>query len=394
MTSRQLRLIPSPTRHPHLALCVTAWTLVSIGISESVTVAWGQGERSHTVVTEIWMSGEDLAVTRRIPQDRRSAQHSYNDVARSMVNIAESRYRDRDEETAEWLHQWARKLTDGRIGNKPRAASRQQQAHEVTVPTMTQPEVLENEYFAPSALDFDSTELAIEWPISAFTEKSTPDETQSIAHESELLRELQLRDDRLELVSQQETKGEQSADGEPGRSETRFDAYVGTVAVTHANSDTQPSRRSELVVPPQEKLMDGGSRQVALVPTNMQQGLANHLPRDVPTAPAEKLTMLALSCFAAGVVCCFVLHTLLLLTPVRLTDCRRVAPPSQTLDSSLAQVTLTRESLAPARAVAFSTRPHTPARDLSQQRDKAGSMVEEFYNSNIAIFESFAQLGD
>ncbi len=390
MISGHLCVISPRTWRMRRAQCITVWTLVSIGMLGLVTVAQGQSEISRQMMTEIWMSGEDLAVTRRIPQDRRVAQRSYDEVARSMVIIAELRYQDRDEETAEWLHQWALELTGGRIGDKHLAAPRDQQSQEFAVQSMTQSEMLGDEGIMPLLPDVDPYGFAIEWPISAFTDEPTRHETQPIADESELLSDRWRPDDREELASHQGTDDEQAADGVATHEETRPEAYESGVAAAHADSFARSSRLSNLVVDPRENSMDNARRQVASVPRNMQQDFARQLHYAAPAVPTENPMTLALTCFAAGVVCCFVLHTLLLLTPVRLKVCRPNASPSGTSDKSLVPVTPTGRQSEPVRAEGFSSRPQTQTPKLSQQQDEVSSMVEEFYNSNVELFERFA----
>ncbi|MFV1967831.1 MAG: hypothetical protein ACC628_20565 [Pirellulaceae bacterium] len=48
------------------------------------------------MITEIWMGGGGLVLTRRIPQDRRLIRDSDDEVARSMLDIAQQRYREGD----------------------------------------------------------------------------------------------------------------------------------------------------------------------------------------------------------------------------------------------------------------------------------------------------------
>lgn len=298
------------------------------------------------------MSGEDLAVTRHIPQDRRSARHSYDEVARSMVNIAESRYQDHDEATAEWLHQWAQVLTDGRIGNGPRAARRDQ-------------------YLAPTIPDLAVDGLAIEWPISAFTDNSTPDKTRHIDYNSELL-----------------ASGHSADNGRAGVSEyvTRSEPIT-----TSETSSTHSVSLPALAVNQCEEPPDITGRQVALVSAEMNQGFAGPRSHAVPVALTESPKLLALSCFAAGVVCCFVLHALLLLTPLRLTVRRPEVSPSQTPELAPARAARTHEAIEPARRESSFRQAGPQAREIAPPRDKASSIVEEFYSSNIELFAKFAQ---
>ncbi len=335
------------------------------------TTAWGQAERPPAVVTEIWMVGEDLALTRRIPQDHQSALHSYEEVARSMVNIAESRFQDRDEQTAEWLHQWAQVLTDGRIGSSPRTARRDHQPDHLPVPAMTQTEPPQDESLAPSIPDFAPDGLAIEWPISAFNNQPTPDVTQNIDYESELLHNRQSPDDRPALVPELEPKS--------------------SPAATSVHSSAPPSSLPELAVNQREEPMDVAGRQVALLPAHVNQGFADPRPPAVPAALTERTTLLALSCFAAGVVCCFVLHALLLLTPVRLTVSRPTESPVRTLDHSPAQASRARETVEPARRESSLNSAEPPVRDIAPAQDKASSIIEDFYSSNLELFAKLAQ---
>jgi len=179
---------------------------------------------------------------------------------------------------------------------------------------MTQSDPLEDENHSPAFLNFDPAGLEIEWPISAFNDKSTPDDARYIDDKSESRRNSQPANDRRELVLKQETNGGQSANELESGEEAQPEAYVNRPAVTNASSSTQPFPRSELAANHRDDPMDDVGRQVASVLANMNQGFANHLPHAAPAAPNEKPTLLALSCFAAGVARCFVLHTLLLLT--------------------------------------------------------------------------------
>ena len=111
-------------RHRLALMLLGCAHVITAGLLTQPSTALGQGERANTVTTEIWMRG-GLELTRRVPQDGRSFRESNDNVARTMVEIAQQRRLEGDNETAIWLIQWARQLTNGRKGSNRFAEIRQ-----------------------------------------------------------------------------------------------------------------------------------------------------------------------------------------------------------------------------------------------------------------------------
>ena len=90
-----------------------------IALGSICASASGQVEYQSGRTTEIWITGEDVAVTRRLPQGHQRADLSDNDeFAKSMMQTAYQSYAAGDVDAANWLAQWARRLTNGRVGSK------------------------------------------------------------------------------------------------------------------------------------------------------------------------------------------------------------------------------------------------------------------------------------
>lgn len=98
-------------------LLVFAPACIALALSTIPAIAFGQGESSPEMMTEIWMSGTGVALWRRVPQDRRLARPQEDDqFAQSMLKVAQQRLDRGDRETAGWLARCAHGLSDGRIG--------------------------------------------------------------------------------------------------------------------------------------------------------------------------------------------------------------------------------------------------------------------------------------
>jgi hypothetical protein len=335
------------------------------------------------------MSGDDLAVTRRIPQDRRSIQESYDEVARSMVNLAEDRYHERDDETAEWLLQWAHTLTEGRVGDKVRPEASQNAAgiHSaaVTPPAGTMERV-------PLTLQTEdySRGLTIEWPIASFS--STPpaafDTPPRMDEGVQASSESQPPDELVEAFQEQQPQGEAPVNGVRQTSSESFDSLDDHSLATRGGSTPHFFPVSELVR--YQPVPRPAGTEVALHTASIDAAANQPVASVSPGVWRSDTTLVALGCFAGGVVCCFVLHACLLLTPVRLTI-RRADEAVPRTPGSLP------EPAPPERPAVDTERPaprvgnsNTPLR-AAQSEDDGNAMIEQFYSSNVELFEQFAQ---
>ncbi|MCH7728905.1 MAG: hypothetical protein IH991_20825, partial [Planctomycetes bacterium] len=92
---------------------------LAIALGSICASASGQVEYQAGRTTEIWITGEDVAVTRRVPHGHQRSDSSQNDeFAKSMMQTAYRSYAAGDVDAANWLAQWARRLTNGRVGSK------------------------------------------------------------------------------------------------------------------------------------------------------------------------------------------------------------------------------------------------------------------------------------
>ena len=349
---------------------------------------------SPRAVTEIWMSGDDLAVTKRILQGREAARQSYDEVARSMVSIAESRHLERDHQTADWLCRWARQLTNGRIGSKVRVLDGHSESGTLAA-SMSPPNPFQNQPVRATETD-NQRGLAIEWPISAFTiEPPLTDERQVVDFTVAESQQNQ-PSDRLEVVLEQETNRQDSTTEIKAGHEAAPESLIGVGKVdTPTTAEPTPAvlPSPDFLVPPAQQPLGDMGRRVALLPATANDDSDDRLASQPPSEVADERTTLALRCFAAGVACCFVLHAFLLLTPIRLLDSRRRAPASQVPDDTSADTIRPTEPVAAVRREPLAHSSRLATRDLAKPDDGSSSMVEQFYNSNVELFERLAKAG-
>jgi len=112
----------SPSLSNFVAMCqcvalLSAWIPAAISPAQQISDRLPRdASLAHETVTEIWMSGDDVVMSRRVRRDAESAASTNDATARSMLQMAAARSRAADEKQAEWLVEWARKISNGRIG--------------------------------------------------------------------------------------------------------------------------------------------------------------------------------------------------------------------------------------------------------------------------------------
>ena len=356
--------------------------VLTAGLLTQPTTALGQGERADAVMTEIWMGSGGLVLTRQIPQERRSVRGSDEDIARTMVEIAQQRYLEGDQATAIWLAQWARQLTSGRIGSNGFAGFRQHDVDskvgEVSAADDLPLNRLEDRLvLLPGPLEFHpsgppASKIAVRPDVIGQPTSPADRGVPQVKVEAALPGGAR----RPDLLSSSNSFLRSSAPGEQDQQ--------------HENQQHQLDQQNdgEFVTAPGKRvqMIDGIGRQVAVVvPESSYISLVSPVDRQSPAeSTLEPITIATIS-FASGTVFCAVLCTLLLLVPVRLTIQRRAESQLPAHDTTLPAEPPAKT--APATTVTRSSHANKPVFKTVGEQDQAKSVVKEFYYHNVALLK-------
>ena len=294
-------------------------------------MVFGQGSRGQETKTEIWISGEDVALWRQVPQDRAHVQPDDEDqFARSMLTIAQQRFDEGDEETAKWLVQWAQWLTDGRIGSVEFVELRS----DVSEPSDSHIVRAVAEGSVESIPCGETREARAVPATYAPPATSTPDNQSAKDHcGSDVDGQIPIADYEVESES-----------GASPRDLT---------LETDASSKTASTTSADIV-----------ERQVAFAaPDRLPTGGTDSFHDSAPVRSAEESLVVGVVGFAAGAVFCAALCTILCFAPFRLMVDRRTVSPNK----------VERETPAPIVQPA-------------EIRDNNNWIVEEFYNQNVELY--------
>ena len=299
-------------------------------------IVFGQDVRPLETKTEIWISGEDVALWRHVPKDRELVHPDDEDqFARSLLTVAQQRFDEGDEETAKWLVHWAQWLTDGRIGTV--------EFVELRSNVSEQPD----SYIVPAVAEdnIESTTFGETREAGALPTTETPLATSAPDNQS-------AKDHGETDVDGQIPKAEYQ-----GESESRAGPRDLTLE-TDASSKTASTTPADIV-----------GRQVPLAaPDRLATGGADSFHGSSADRSTEESFVVGVVGFAAGAVFCAALCTILCFAPFRSEVDRRTVSPSRV------------ECETPA-----------PTVQPAEIRDNNNWIVEEFYNQNDELYGQMAQ---
>jgi len=317
--------------------------LIAIALSATSAIALGQGVRPHGMMTEIWMSGTGLELSRRVPQDRRLIHPDDNDqFAKSMLRLSQQHLDQGDQETAQWLIRCAHDLTNGRIGPEWSA------------------DILQS--------DFDSGTGARVAPVTAFANPVRDGVVWPPLHA-----------EAFPPVSPAPIPVDES------KAEGLAEPLVHVLPFQDSNGESRRKDEAPAETPVQEQLGSSlvlsahhteiDSATVPAVTENSVKSFSSDEVRlsRISATPGEStagLIIVAVISFAAGAVFCVSLCAMLRLVPSRSTSTRRVEMPSQV------------ERRTPERAI-----------QTAETQDSSNWVVEEFYNKNVELYGQLAQTG-
>jgi len=324
-------------------LCCAAQTLLAcVPILIAATrfsapaIVFGQDTRPHETKTEIWISGEDVALWRHVPRDRELVHPDDEDqFARSLLTVAQQRFDEGDEETAKWLVHWAQWLTDGRIGTVEFVELRPDVSEQSDSHIM--PAVAERNI--ESTTSGETREAGALPATEAPSATSTPGNQDAEKHHDP------------DVVGQiPDTKYQVEAESPASPRDLTLE--------TDASSKTASATPADIV-----------GRQVALAaPDRLPTGGTDSFHDSAPVRPAEESLVVAVVGFAAGAVFCAALCTILCFAPFRLmVDRRTVSPSSVECETPV------------------------PTVQPAEIRDNNNWIVEEFYNQNVELYGQMAQ---
>ena len=323
----------STSRRYYAAQMLLACALFLIAATRfsAPAIVFGQDVRPQETNTEIWISGEDVALWRHVPKDREQVHPDDEDeFARSLLTVAQQRFDEGDEKTAKWLVHWAQWLTDGRIGTVEFVELRP----DVSEPSDSHivPAFVEaNVESTPSGDTREAGALpATEAPLAT----STPNSQSARDH------------DETDVVGQiPDTKYQVEAESDASPRDLTLE--------TDASSKTASAAPADIV-----------GRQVALAAQDrLPTGGTDSFHDSAPVRSAEESLVVGVVGFAAGAVFCAALCTILCFAPFRLMVDRRTVSPNK----------VERETPAPIVQPA-------------EIRDNNNWIVEEFYNQNVELY--------
>jgi hypothetical protein len=295
------------------------------------------------MMTEIWMSGTGVELSRRVPQDRRLVHPDDNDqFAKSMLRISRQRLDQGDQETAQWLVRCAHDLTDGRIGPEWSDDIPQDHFDSETGARVASVTAFANQLRDGAVWPPLHAEACL--PVSLATIPENEPKTDGSEESA------------LQVLPSQDSKDEFRREGEAS-SETPVQERLGSSLALSVHQ-TELDRATVSAVTEDN------------VDSTYRGGIGPNQRATVLVESTAEPTIVAVISFAAGAVFCVSLCAMLRLVPSRSTSTRRDELPSQV------------ERQTP-----------EPTIQAAEIQDNSSWVVEEFYSKNVELYGQLAQMG-